>query len=81
MSGSIDHSNGRPSEVESEKTAFDPDDFNPDGEELAFLKSQTGIDNEDALRGHCFKVQASAYEVRHRSGSFMPSNPSMMHVR
>ncbi|EMD35921.1 hypothetical protein CERSUDRAFT_115828 [Gelatoporia subvermispora B] len=63
MSGSIDHSSNHPSEVESENTAFNPNDFNPDGEELAFLKSQTGIDNEDALRDHCFKVQASAYEV------------------
>lgn len=34
-----------------------------DGEELAFFKSQTGIQDEHALKAHIMKVQTEAYKV------------------
>ncbi|EMD41445.1 hypothetical protein CERSUDRAFT_110022 [Gelatoporia subvermispora B] len=45
------------------KIVFDPKDYDPDQEELAFLKSQTGITDEEALKQHCFKVQADAHKI------------------
>lgn len=42
---------------------IDPSIYNLKGDELAFFKSQTGIQNEDELRHHILDVQAEAYAV------------------
>ncbi|KAF9817464.1 hypothetical protein IEO21_03421 [Rhodonia placenta] len=41
-----------------------------DGEELAFFKSQTGIQDEHALKAHIMKVQTEAYKVHRYSCIF-----------
>lgn len=42
-----------------------PDDHHYvlDPEELAFLKTQTGIQDDDELKAHVLAVQKNAYEV------------------
>ena len=35
-----------------------------DEDELAFFKSQTGIDDEGELKKHILTIQAKAYEVK-----------------
>jgi len=37
--------------------------FTPDPAELAFFKSQTGIDDEQALKDHIISIQRKAYEI------------------
>lgn len=37
--------------------------YAPDDGELAFLKSQTGIEDEQALKEHIISVQRKAYEA------------------
>ncbi|OCH94147.1 hypothetical protein OBBRIDRAFT_789486 [Obba rivulosa] len=62
MSDSANDSTEAPRDVDAE-IVFNPNDYNPDEEELAFLESQTGITDKDALREHCFKVQTDAHKV------------------
>ncbi|OCH86593.1 hypothetical protein OBBRIDRAFT_737703 [Obba rivulosa] len=45
------------------KIIVDPNDYNLDEEELAFLKSQTGITDEEVLKEHCIEVQAAAHKI------------------
>ncbi|EMD41446.1 hypothetical protein CERSUDRAFT_90010 [Gelatoporia subvermispora B] len=60
-----DNAHGDPVPRDAEgNVIIDPEDFNPDAEELAFLKSQIGIADDQALREHCFKVQADALKAR-----------------
>lgn len=47
------------------KLPIDPSAYDLTGDELAFFKTQTGIQNEDELRDHILKVQAEAYAVCH----------------
>lgn len=46
------------------KLPIDPSAYAMSGDELEFLKIQTGIQDEDELRDHIMKVQAEAYAVR-----------------
>ena len=45
------------------KVPIDPSAYSLSGEELAFFKAQTNIQNEDELRDHILAVQAEAYAV------------------
>ena len=45
------------------KVSIDPSVYALNGNELAFFKTQTGIQNEDELRDHILAVQAEAYAV------------------
>ena len=45
------------------RVPFDESNYSLDAEELVFLKSWTGIDNEEALKRHIISVQDEAYEV------------------
>lgn len=42
---------------------FDEQLYSLEGEELAFMKSQTGIEDEDELRKHIIAVTKEAYIV------------------
>jgi hypothetical protein len=37
--------------------------YNPDERELAFFKSQTGIEDEEDLKRHILAVQVAAYAI------------------
>ncbi|KAH9843587.1 uncharacterized protein C8Q71DRAFT_729122 [Rhodofomes roseus] len=47
----------------SGRPALDESYYNPDEEELAFFKSQTGITDEKALKDHIVRIQTDAYQV------------------
>jgi hypothetical protein len=43
--------------------ALDEDLYNLSEEERAFLKQQTGIQDDDELKAHVLRLQAEAYKV------------------
>jgi hypothetical protein len=45
------------------EVALDERCYNPSDEDRAFLKQQTGIQDDEELRAHIFHVQAEAYKV------------------
>ncbi|KAF8150628.1 hypothetical protein B0H34DRAFT_665445 [Crassisporium funariophilum] len=45
------------------KPKLDPAYYDLHGDELAFYKQQTGIEDDDELKKHIIKVQGSAYQV------------------
>lgn len=42
---------------------LDPSLYAPSPEDLAFLKSQTGLEDEEVLKQHVLEVQAEAWKV------------------
>ena len=42
---------------------LDPSIYDPDDEEIAFMKATTGIQNDEELKKHIFAVQAKAFSV------------------
>ena len=45
------------------KPILEPSLYHLSGENLAFFKEQTGIQDEEELKRHVFDVQAKAYEI------------------
>lgn len=45
------------------REALDPSLYAPSPEEVAFLKSQTGIQDDEELKQHILAVQREAWEV------------------
>lgn len=45
------------------REALDPSLYAPSPEEVAFLKSQTGIQDDEELKHHILAVQREAWEV------------------
>ncbi|KAH9910509.1 hypothetical protein B0H21DRAFT_782503 [Amylocystis lapponica] len=49
--------------VKDDEVPLDDGAYNLNGEELAFFKSQTGIQDEAALKDHVVQIQLDAYEI------------------
>ena len=47
--------------------ALDPSLYSPSSAEISFLKSQTGIRDDDELKEHVLNVQKEAWEVSFNS--------------
>lgn len=45
------------------RPSLDESLYTPDDQELAFFRSQTGIDDEQALKDHIISVQRKAYDA------------------
>jgi hypothetical protein len=47
----------------SEDSELNPDFYNPQPQDVAFFKQQTGINDDELLKQHIMQVQAKAYKV------------------